>query len=217
MIHVGISGPIAAGKSTLAKELQILARNEGYGAEIVSFATGVRELVALEYVPYRRGIIQQKLYGWGLSLELAQQGAYAVDMAMTEYPSNPDVKNRRLLQIIGTEIGRQLLGKDIWITRTQQLIRGYEAIDFAFSDDLRFDNEAVAVDVHVAITIDGQREAQIYLDRVSKLSNGYVRNDHPSEQSLTLPALFTIPIAFDKDCVAVLFNKLDYARRLRYG
>ncbi len=218
MIHVGISGPIASGKSTLAKKLRKVARNEGYAAEIVAFAAGIREIVELEHWAYRKETIQRKLYEWGLPLDVAQNGAYAIDMAMREFPSQPqpEIKNRRLLQVIGTEIGRQLLGKDIWIMRAQQLIRGYDVLDFAISDDLRFDNEAVAVDIHVAITIEGAKQAELYLERVRSLGGDYVHTNHASEQSLTLPPLFTIPFGFSDDDVRVLFSKLDYGRRLRY-
>lgn len=214
MIHVGISGPIAAGKSTLATQLQSLAREVGYAAEIESFAAGIRELVALEGNTYRMLAMTQKLFDWGYAHEKAAAAARMIDGYMRVYPSQSGIKNRRLLQVIGTEVGREYLGADAWIHRTQQLLRRHDTLDFAFSDDLRFDNEAMAVDVHVAITIPVER-AYLYYYRLDKLGGDYTFSDHASEKGLTLSPLFTIPVEFDSDEVRQLFDKLDYIRRLR--
>lgn len=212
MIHIGISGPIASGKSTLAKDLQTLAQNQGYVAEIVPFASGIREIMALEFTAYRRESIARKIYDWGYELDAAWKVGRLIDVAMSEYPST-GVKNRRLLQIIGTEIGRDTLDKDVWIKRAQQLIRGYEALDFAISDDLRFDNEAMAVDVHVGIDIDA--DLPLYFQRVAQFDTTYTYSNHASERGLSVRPLLEIGVGFTGREVSALFQQLDYIRRVR--
>lgn len=209
---MGISGPIAAGKSTLAKQLQHAAMEHGYAAIIIPFATGVKELAALESVPNRINVITNKLFDWGYDYNLSRRAATLIDYFMSRYPSQPGVKNRRLLQSIGTEVGREVLGEDTWIKRTQQLMRA-DMFDFVFSDDLRFDNEALAVDVHVAIDTTNN---PAYLERLQQLGAEYTYSNHVSETSLTLPPLFIIPAMFTPDQVYALFDKLDHIRYLRY-
>lgn len=215
MIHIGISGPIAVGKSTLANELWKLARSKGLEAAVISFAAGIRELLSMETNKYRRIAMAQKLFNWGFDTEHAGIGASMIDEYMYQYPSQVGVKNRRLLQLIGTEIGREYLGADTWIMRVQQLARQYDALDYLISDDLRFDNEAMAVDVHIAITLPTGKHVGMYHDRRSLLDPAYTFDNHPSERSLTLPALFTIPIGFTDDDVQKLYDNLDNIRKLR--
>jgi hypothetical protein len=88
-------------------------------------------------------------------------------------------------------------------------------LDFAFSDDLRFDNEALAVDVHVRITVPSERR-ECYMQHLTQFGAEYAYANHLSETSLTLPALLTIPVCFTTTEVESLFIKLDTIRRLRY-
>lgn len=218
MLHIGISGPIASGKSTLAKQLSQRATDFGYAAHIVPFASGIRELVALEsFSGGRVPVIASMIAGWGWDNTKAHLAAIMIDEYMTQYPSTPGVKNRRLLQYIGTEVGREFIHTDFWIYRTQQLIRQYNSgiIDFAFSDDVRFDNEALAVDVHIQIQVYGERE-RCYHDRRVQFGGEYTFSNHKSEMSLTLPPLLTIPVCFTDAEVNDLFTDLDRIRRLRY-
>lgn len=210
MIHIGISGPIASGKSYLAEHLKYIIDTYEYTAVIIPFATGIREIVALEYEQYRKQLIQRKLFEWGYAYEISARAADDIHNAMIAYPSEPNVKNRRLLQIIGGEIGRDTIDKDIWITRVHQLIHRYEPMpDFVISDDLRHDNEALAVDVHIGIDAAGD----LYQQRTSQFDSTYMFSDHPSERSLTLQPMFTVPVGFDN--VHTLYHTLDYIRRLR--
>lgn len=214
MIHIGISGPIGVGKSTLANKIKSKASHYGYLAAVISFATGIRELVALEAYNHRRAVMAIKLFEWGYDMDKAQLAANLIDQYMIQYPSVVGQKNRRLLQSIGTEVGRDFLGADTWIYRVQQLARN-EVLDFLISDDLRFDNEALAVDVHVGITIPEDRR-HIYEERVSKYGAGYTYSNHASEQSLTIQPLLTIPIGYNDEELQNLFMELDHIRRLRY-
>jgi len=221
MIHVGISGPIAAGKSTLGNSIKQIAIESGLACEVIPFALGVREVAALEEYNdiERRARITNLFYSWGYDYRTSLQSAALVDTYMRKYPTGL-TKNRRLLQSIGTEVGRESIDKDIWIHRVQLECRrlcnnGY-MLDFLISDDLRFDNEAMAVDVHVGIDVRATYEG--YRDwnaRIGKLGGDYAFNDHASEKSLTLPALYTVPAGFTQQQVIDLFDKLDSVRKLR--
>jgi len=91
-----------------------------------------------------------------------------------------DDKGRKLLQLIGTEVGREYL-PDIWIryliTRaTQQLDITAKKKNIIIIDDLRFINEAQWVkDYHAGVII-----------KVDDVKDGYVRSgvDHASEKGI---------------------------------
>jgi hypothetical protein len=213
MLHVGISGPIASGKSTLATMLQQRAIDNNFTAKIIPFSEEVKVIASTEDNAARVIIIASLFTQWGYDSTKAHMAALGIDNFMRAFPSTPGVKNRRLLQFIGTEIGRDFLHKDIWIYRVQHAAKTFPVLDFLFSDDLRFDNEAFAVDVHVAITV--EQRYQCYSVQRGKYSNEYLFNQHMSEQSLTLPALLTLPVCFTTMDVNSLFFLLDEVRRLR--
>jgi hypothetical protein len=217
MIHIGLSGPIASGKSTLAKSLKQLSLESGLACEIIPFATGVREVAALEAYNdiERRARITNLFYSWGYDYHLSLQAAALTDDYMQLYPSEAGKKNRRLLQSIGTEVGRNAVCEDIWIYRVQAECRMHNPVlDFLISDDVRFDNEAMAVDVHVGIEIPENRE-DVYWKRVEKFPAEYTYNDHPSELSLTSRPQYTLPIGFTQQDVLTLLNQLERIRGLR--
>lgn len=213
MIHVGISGPIASGKSTLAKSIKQLAIESGYACEIIPFAAGVREVAALEEYSdiERRARITNLFYSWGYDYKVSLYAAQLTDNCMNVHPTTNGMKNRKLLQAIGTEVGRHAVAEDIWIHHVQRIMRG-RVVDFVISDDVRFDNETLAVDVHIGIEV---TDVTMYVERVEKLPAEYT-NDHISEKSLTIQPMFYIPIGFNQKDVLSLFEKLDYIRRLRY-
>lgn len=214
MIHIGISGKIGSGKSTLAASLKQFAIENGYACEVVPFAYGVREVAALEKHEARKSALVNLFHAYGYDYATSSIGARLADAYMRKYPTLVEKKNRRLLQSIGTEVGRMAIDEDIWIKRTHYMFRGYP-LDFGISDDLRFDNEAMAVDIHVGITIDGVAQSSLYLERINTFGADYTNSNHASEQSLTLPPLFTIPIGFTQTQILELFDKIDRVRKLR--
>lgn len=126
---IGISGYARAGKDTVA---DILVNNHGFTK--VSWADKLREVLyelnpmvgdgpfGLDYV---QNIIHD--YGWDGYKD-------------TEY--GPEI--RRLLQRLGTEAGRQVLGENIWVdTLMNNLPEGNVVIP-----DTRYPNEARAVKEH---------------------------------------------------------------------
>jgi hypothetical protein len=54
-----------------------------------------------------------------------------------------DAKGRRLLQLLGTEVGRQCIAEDIWVYRWVRAVSGKTRAVIA--DDCRFENEANAI------------------------------------------------------------------------
>lgn len=149
---IGLSGYARTGKDTIASILV-----EDYGFVRVAFADLVRDsLVALnpdvrnqdgEHFPLAEMV---RWYGWE-KLKL-----YA-----------PDV--RGLLQRMGTEVGRNILGENVWVDATFKSL--YPDERYVISD-VRFENEAKAVTRNRGV-----------LARVSRMGFGPA-NDHSSEVAL---------------------------------
>ncbi|NIO44441.1 MAG: hypothetical protein GTN36_02705 [Candidatus Aenigmarchaeota archaeon] len=61
-----------------------------------------------------------------------------------QYLGRKDVKDRKLLQLLGTEWGRNTISQDIWIDRLHKNIEEHiqDPNDLVIIDDVRFDNEA---------------------------------------------------------------------------
>ena len=118
--HVALTGKARAGKDTAGRWLV-----ERLGYHRVAFADGVRE-VALAIDPYVFGKLRLSAfvatYGWELAKE------------------EPEV--RRLLQVIGTEAGRNVFGEHVWVDLA--LRRAPTGVPLVFTD-VRFPSEAEAV------------------------------------------------------------------------
>jgi hypothetical protein len=57
-----------------------------------------------------------------------------------------DERGRRLLQLIGTECGRECIGEDVWVRRwLASLVEDSESPSAVIADDVRFENEADAI------------------------------------------------------------------------
>jgi hypothetical protein len=79
---------------------------------------------------------------------------------------NPEV--RRLLQVMGTEAGRQVLGENIWVDAVLNKVGD----DNVVITDCRFPNEAQGVKDHGGFVVRVVRDGVVAV------------NDHPSETSL---------------------------------
>ena len=134
---IGVSGYARSGKDTLAQHLV-----KHYGFKQVSFADILREAVFLLnpivglngyhydvegniHYEYKRVSDVIDEYGWG---------------GYKETPFGEEI--RALLQRLGTEVGRQLLGEDIWVTAAFRLMNSE---DNYVLPDCRFINEARTV------------------------------------------------------------------------
>lgn len=114
---IGLSGYARSGKDTVA-ELLVL----NYQFKRRAFAEGIREaLFALNPILNDGSRLNEivDMYGW----EIAK--------AKTEV--------RRLMQVMGTEVGRKLIGEDVWVMRLFNQINTDER---TVIPDVRFPNEA---------------------------------------------------------------------------
>ena len=115
---VGLAGPKGVGKSTLAIDLA-----DGKTA-LSSFAEPIRAML--------KGVVPAE---------------YLTELKNEEVP-HMGVTGRSMLQTLGTEWGRQIVDRDLWVNFARQRVfalrglEGDEAVDSIIFDDLRFENEA---------------------------------------------------------------------------
>jgi len=118
---IGLSGYAQSGKDTVA---ELLCLNYGY--KRISFALPMRDAI------YRLNPIV---------FNLNSRVADLVDGDGWEITKqNPEV--RRLLQVFGTEVGREMFGENFWVDQAFKRAEEYERVVFA---DVRFPNEAQAI------------------------------------------------------------------------
>jgi len=210
MQFIGISGPIASGKSTLANGLVALGQlqNERWIKE--SFAFGVKYLAGL----YNAVDVEAQVYNYfrrlGIPIENAQKGSLMLIEAFKRYPVVDDKKPRELLQYIGTALGRQTLDEYLWITALRKRLDVLTPKpDVVVIDDIRFLNESHWVDVHIAIDTS---ESGLYAFRKNKLPAEYF-NDHSSERQLLRIPYFSIQV--DYTPVELIELYIDCKRRLQ--
>lgn len=170
---IGLSGYARSGKDEAAKVLV-----EEYGFTRVAFADKLREtlyalnpLVAVEVEDYEVNVgIEEEIIRGGHS----EEEVYLVDV-IAQFgwdgykESYYGTEIRRLLQRMGTEVGRDILGENIWVDSTFHNLSYDSKIVIT---DCRFVNEAKAV---------LNRGGKMW--RVEREGVGPV-NDHPSEIGL---------------------------------
>lgn len=92
-------------------------------------------------------------------------------------------KGRKLLQLLGTECGRQCLGEDVWIkawhaeAERRWEVRNEPERLIVIADDVRFDNEAKFILDHGGIIIQVERGIQV---------KEFGGDKHASEQGIRL-------------------------------
>lgn len=147
---MGIAGYARSGKDTVAETLV------EHGWEKASFASPIKEAVYVlnpkvgfdyEDVDYKHVV-----------------DTYGIDEAKVKYP-----EVRRLLQVFGTEVGREMFGPNFWVEQAIASIPDGNKVVFA---DVRYPNEANA------IRYLGGKVLWVNREGVEAL------NDHPSENSL---------------------------------
>ena len=149
---VGLSGYAQSGKDTIADYLV-----KQYGFVKISFADPIRK--ALYTLNPKVNIADMR----GVALSSAVDGLGWENVKA----DSPDT--RELLQRMGTEVGRELFGKDFWVNQAMLKAREHDKVVFA---DVRFENEVQAI-----------LEASGAVWRVSKPDVEAV-NRHISETSL---------------------------------
>jgi hypothetical protein len=117
---IGLSGYAQSGKDSTA---ELLCLNYGYTR--VAFADPMRQALLtinpqLDSITRVSDLVDD--YGWNLAKK------------------NPEV--RRLLQVLGTDFGRKMLGDDVWINIA---LSGIKSEDRIVVSDVRYPNEAEAI------------------------------------------------------------------------
>jgi hypothetical protein len=115
---IGLSGYAQSGKDTVA---QILVDNYGY--KRVAFADAIRDAI------YTLNPIMT-----GANIRVAD---YVDELGWDTAKKHPEI--RRLLQVMGTEVGRQLFDESVWI---EKALGNVEPGDKIVVTDVRFPNEA---------------------------------------------------------------------------
>jgi hypothetical protein len=123
-VYIGLAGWARSGKDTVA---DYLVKNHGFTR--VSFADPMREALLALDPNIEFGVSHMKLS------TLVRFGGW--DSVKENYP-----EVRALLQRMGTEVGRDLFGKNFWIDQAIKKAKQYDRVVFS---DCRYTNEAKAV------------------------------------------------------------------------
>jgi len=149
---IGLSGYAQTGKDTVAGHLIA-----NYGYRRVAFADPIREAL------YRLNPVVP--VGEFSSTHLAQ----AVNGLGWEETKRLSPETRRLLQVMGTEVGREMFGPDFWVNQAMGNAGKFDKIVLT---DVRYPNEYRAIKNRGGILI-----------RIVKPGTGAV-NEHESETAL---------------------------------
>jgi hypothetical protein len=152
---IGISGKRGTGKSTLAQHLVEYLQVRLPQARInkLSFATTLKKIEEAAHrdqwgvVRSLYAAIAETYAGWPLHVT-SEMLAVEAQEVYKRFPRNGDAKNIRFLQYVGTDVGRNLLGADVWIHCLREEAN-LQQLDIAIIDDVRMPNEAEMVDIHL--------------------------------------------------------------------
>lgn len=124
-MFIGIIGYSRSGKDTIA---EYLVQKQGFVR--AAFADPMRNaLIALD----PRINVNEMV---GVSL------AYAVKSLGWDYLKENSEDVRHLLQKMGTEVGRNMFGEDVWVNKTMEIVKHEKNVVFS---DVRYPNEADAI------------------------------------------------------------------------
>jgi hypothetical protein len=150
---VGLHGYPGTGKDAIAK---ILAE---YGYERRAFADVLRNALYI-----LNPIVRCDSYGREFRVK-----DIVDEIGWEEAKRSLDGEIRRMLQVLGTEVGRELISQDVWVNAAFKNLNPEKRYVFT---DLRFENEHQALDKNLALLI-----------KVERPGYGAV-NDHRSEKPL---------------------------------
>lgn len=146
---IGVSGKKGTGKDTLAQILVEL------GYERLKFATHLVEGVStLNPVVGLGGVVSSRCRLWWLLFSVVHRRLPRVQDVIAWFGYDASKKlfpeYRRLLQVFGTEVGRELFGENVWV---EKLIGSLEGLDKVVVSDVRFPNEVRALKERGAVLI----------------------------------------------------------------
>jgi len=211
-MHIGISGPIASGKSTLAKSLQSVFELMDIRARITPFAEDLKWMASLYGSPELIPQLLQAFRILNYDEVTVWKGVAKTLEAFLLYPPVDGVKPRKLYQFIGAEMGRNTVDPELWIKAVQRRIRADKTHLYFISDDVRFYNEIQALDYHVHISIP-DNAMTLYEMRKSLFPPDHFFSDHESEQEILPAADYTIPINYTVDQLIHLAKSINHFQR----
>jgi len=179
---IGLCGRKGCGKSSVAKA------GEPYGYNTMSFADPLRDMLNALGIP--KDMLNDP--------KLKESGTNWVFGYKTP---------RQLLQSLGTAWGRECVSQTIWIDHLIERFRG-DGMDNVIIDDVRFNNEAEAIQEEGGVIVEVVRDESFYADR----------DPHPSEQGIAehlIDYQFKNVSCYENDlvlAVEALIHKLEVGR-----
>lgn len=188
---IAFTGTAQSGKTTAAGFLydhivnhidSVADLKDGYAFGMEAFAGPIKSMVAMLLDFYCVGEIMQPT-----TLQ-----PYIDGELKEEVIDGLGASPRKLMQTLGTEWGRETIGEDIWVNSMLKRLQRYDVIKehgykgaVIVIDDLRFDNEAVAL-----------RELGATIVRIHRDHEEIEGSDHESEAGVS-PDLVDIVVAND--------------------
>lgn len=139
---IGLSGVAGAGKDTVANYLV-----KNYGFRRYAFADAVRDvaLAINPYVPIAVYDLETPETYWPRLSDVIEESGW--DHAKRTVP-----EVRRLLQVIGTEAGRMLVGTNVWVDILESKLQA-DGWPNAVITDFRFPNEDKFIRDNIGVTV----------------------------------------------------------------
>ncbi len=187
---IGLSGKKRAGKDTVAAHL---VANYGYTRYAFADIMRTAALALDPIIPQHDGMPE--------TVRLSNFFDDAAAPTVEEWEiakANPEV--RRLLQRLGTEVGRDLFGEDFWVEQTFDAIDADNTLGAdarVVITDVRFPNEAASIHRNGGIVV-----------RVHRPMTVPAILEHPSETALDGYGNFDHSLVNDHD-IAALHDRVD--------
>lgn len=212
MSIIGISGRIGSGKDTVGKIIEILTDSPHFTTDAVvefldrdildpkwqvkKFADTIKDMVCMMLDCTRKELEDREFKEKELGEEWWKVSSCGTgtlnDYLSSKHLISPEdtiikITPRLLLQLLGTECGRQILHPNIWVN---SLMSGYKFMDTNgvrypkwIITDLRFPNEVKSIQDRGGLTIRIERPARMnYFG--SQILTGKPEQEHESETAL---------------------------------
>ena len=156
----GLTGPPGCGKDAMAQRLV-----EAHQFHRVAFADEIREALL---------VLDPCVQGCDRLSEIVADHGW--EQAKKRWP-----EVRRLLQVLGTELGRDLHGTDCWVDMVFTKVDALSPDDRVVLSDVRFPNEAEAVRSRGGTVIRinrGIRPPEVVMDHASERESAALKADH---------------------------------------
>lgn len=180
MTVIGLGGKLRAGKDAVA---DYLVQRHGYVK--IGMSDALHEaMLALdpivivdEFVQYPEGAPG---YGWNTPRKQMRYAELCEAVGYTEAKKKPEV--RRLLQVLGTEVGRKMIGEDTWTNIVRRRIDEFEKRGIpVVLTGLRYPNELAIINER-----HGGGAITIWVERPGVEAPSASTASHSSENSVTV-------------------------------